>query len=342
MRRTGRLFEKIADRDNLRLAFSKAVRGKRHRPESRRFASDLERGLRAISNQLLAGAARVGEFRQFVIHDPKERVITAPCFAERILHHAVMNVCEPVFDRWLIDDTYACRVRRGRDVALRRAIQFSRGAPFFLKLDIRKYFDSVPHENLLRRLGRLFKDRRLLELFVRIVRGFRPEIGRGLPIGSLTSQHFANFYLGWFDRFVKQTLRIRGYVRYMDDMLMWAASSKDLQLVLVACRQFLGDELELELKDNSHLNRSSRGVDFLGCRVFPTHLVLNRQSRVRFCRKLAALERSWSGGRIDDTQLQVRSAALVAFTTAAGVSSWHLRRCVVERSSVSGHKARTG
>jgi RNA-directed DNA polymerase len=342
MRRTGNLFQQIVNRDNLRLAFSKAVRGKLHRPEARRFAADLEGRLRAIGNQLQAGAAPVGEFHQFVLHDPKERVITAPCFAERILHHAVMNVCEPIFDRWLIDDTFACRTGRGREAALRRALQFAHGSPFFLKLDIRKYFDSVPHENLLRRLERLFKDRRLLELFARMVRGFRPKIGRGLPIGSLTSQHFANFYLGWFDRFVKETLHVRRYVRYMDDVLLWAATSKELQTVLIASRQSLQEELGLELKQNSPLNRTAQGVDFLGCRVFPTHLVLNRRSRVRFSRKCAGLERSWSAGLINELQLQARSAALVAFATAAGVSSWHFRRCVVERLSVSGHKARTG
>ena len=342
MRRIGNLFQRIADRDNLRLAFGKAVRGKRHRPEVRRFAADLEARLRSIGNQLQSGKTLVGEFHQFVIHDPKERVITAPCFSARILHHAIMNVCEPVFERWLIDDTFACRAARGREAALRRALHFSHGAPYFLKLDIRKYFDSVPHENLLRRLERLFKDRRLLELFARIVRGFRPEIGRGLPIGSLTSQHFANFYLGWFDRFAKETLRIRGYVRYMDDMLVWAATSKELQAVLIACRQFLRDELGLELKLNSHLNRSSHGVDFLGCRVFPTHLVLNRRSRVRFGRKFAALERMSSKELIADAALQAQSAALVAFAKAAGASSWHFRRGVVERLSVSGHKARTG
>ena len=171
----------------------------------------------------------VGRFSQFVIHDPKERIITAPCFAERVLHHAVMNVCEPKFEQWLINDTYACRVGRGQGAALSRAQQFARRFPFFLKIDVRKYFDSISHEILLSRLDLLFKDRRLLDLFERIVHSFRGNLGRGLPIGSLTSQHLANFYLGWFDRYAKETLRLKGYVRYMDDMALWADSSEGTQ-----------------------------------------------------------------------------------------------------------------
>ena len=176
----------------------------------------------------------MGRFRQFVIRDPKERIISAPPFAERVLHHALMNVCEPHLERWLIPDTFACRAGKGRDRRSRSRRHFAGRFPFFFKLDIRKYFDSVPHDRLLDRLARRFKDRPLLDLFGRIVRSFRASLGRGLPIGSLTSQHFANFYLGWFDRFVKETLRLRGYMRYMDDMALWADDRATLRAALSA------------------------------------------------------------------------------------------------------------
>ena len=227
MKRAGNLFESVLDRENLRLAFHKAMRGKRARAEVREFAQDLDRRLDEMAVQLRAGTFPVGRFHQFVIHDPKERIITAPCFAERVLHHALMNVCEPHLERWLIADTYACRVGKGRLVALHRAQEFGRRFPFFLKLDVRKYFDSILHDRLLERLARRFKDARVLAQFERIVRSFRGALGRGIPIGSLTSQHLANFYLGWFDRFAKEKLRVRGYVRYMDDMALWADSSSD-------------------------------------------------------------------------------------------------------------------
>jgi len=342
MRRTGNRFEQIADRDNLRVALHKALRGKRDRREARDFAANLEANLRRIADAFSARTLPVGRFHQFVIHDPKERIITAPCFEERVIHHAIMNVCEPVFERWLIDDTYACRVGRGRIRALSRAEQFAASRPFFLKLDIRKYFDSISQDVLLTRLARLFKERRLLALFERIVRRFRGQAGRGLPIGSLTSQHFANFYLGWFDRFAKERLRVRGYVRHMDDMALWGDSAGELRHVLTSAQTFIVDELGLSFKPWPYINRTECGMDFLGCRVFRRHLTLNRRSRMRFRRKLLALEGEFELGLISERQLQTRCEALVAFTRCGGVSSWQFRRGVLQELEVSGHEARTG
>jgi hypothetical protein len=342
MKRAGQLFEQVVARDNLRLAFHQALRGKRTRPDARSYAEQLDRHLEALAARLQDGTFPVGRFRQFVIHDPKERLITAPCFAERVLHHALMNVCEPLLDRWLITDTYACRRGKGRIAALRRAQYFARRFGYFLKLDIRKYFDSIPHDRLLGRLARRFKDRRLLRWFERIVRSFRGVPGRGIPIGSLTSQHLANFYLGWFDRFVKETLRFRGYVRYMDDIALWGNDAAALQAALGAGEAFLWQELGLEVKPSPYLNRTEHGMDFLGCRVHRRHLTLNRRSRVRFGRKLRRLERQFLDGAIDGGQLQQRATALLAFTRSAGVSSWRVRSAVLQRLPVSGHRARTG
>jgi retron-type reverse transcriptase len=241
----------------------------------------------------------------------------------------------------LIHDSYACRKGKGRVAALLRTRRFARRFGWFLKLDVRRYFDSVPHDRLLALLRRHFKDGRLLELFERIVRGFRGELGRGLPIGSLTSQHFANFYLGCFDRFVKETLRVAGYVRYMDDMALWADGQRLKELLRVA-EAFLGEELGLELKPTPVLNRTAHGMDYLGCRVFATHMILNRRSRVRFRRKLAHLEEQHRLGNIDEQQLQQRATALVAFTRTEGVSAWKFRRAVLQSLAVSGQRARTG
>lgn len=330
MKRTGNLFERILERENLRRAFLRAVCGKRAHPEARRYAANLEANLFRMREQLAAENIPLGRFRQFVIHDPKERIITAPCFEERVLHHAIMNICEPAFDRWLIDDTFACRTGKGREAAVLRAAMFARRCPVFLKLDIRKYFDSVSHDLLLSRLSRRFKDDSLLRLFERIVRCFRGDGRCGLPIGSLTSQHFANFYLGWFDRFVKETLRVRGYVRYMDDMVLWGDDLQAQKQVLGECETFLSQELHLELKP-PFLNRTVHGMDFLGCRVFPTHRTLSRRSRRRFRDKLRQLEREFQAGELTERELQGRAEAAIAFARGAGVSSWRFRQAALQQ-----------
>jgi hypothetical protein len=342
MKRTGNLFEQIVERDNLRLAFHKALRGKRGRRDAQQFARRLDQNLAEMAEQVTVGTYPLGRSQQFIVHDPKERIITAPCFAERVLHHGIMNVCEPILDRWLIDDTYACRTGRGRLAALQRAQSYARRFPYFLKLDVRKYFDSIPHGRLLARLARRFKDRRLLELLGGIIGAFRGSLGRGLPIGSLTSQHFANCYLGGLDRLIKEELRIKGYVRYMDDMALWSDSRSCLRSDLTAVGAFLREELGLELKASPYLNRTAHGMDFLGCRLFRQHMILSRRSRRRFRHKLSRLERSYVDGAIDAAALQQRATALLAFARSAGVSSWRFRTAVLQQGAVGGPRARTG
>jgi retron-type reverse transcriptase len=331
MKRVGHLFGSIVERENLRLAVAKALKGQRDRPEAREFVAHLDQNLQAMAEGLANGNYPVGRFHQFVLYNPKRRIITVPCFAERVLHHAFVNVMEPHFERWLIADTFACRPGKGQLAALTRARQFARRFPFYLKLDIRGCFDSVPHDRLLENLTRCFKDARLLDWLERIVRSYRGELGRGIPIGSLMSQHFANFHLGWFDRFAKESLRVKGYVRYMDDMALWSDSLEPLQRSLARSRDFLKDELQLELKEFPFFNRSGHGLVFLGCRVFPSHAILNRRSRQRFRHKLAALEEASAEGDLEEAELQQRAQSLVAFTRQGGVCSWRFRQAVLQK-----------
>jgi len=329
MKRIGGLFEQILKLDNFLVAFHRAARGKRYRSEVRKFQKDLPDWLGSISERLSCGSFTFGRFHQFLIRDPKERIITAPCFEERVVHHSIMNICEPVLDRWLIDDTFACRIKRGREAAVARANRFCRSQPWCLKLDIRKYFDSISHDRLLDLLTRRFKEVSLHALFERIVRSFRGTQRLGLPIGSLMSQHFANFYLGWFDRYVKESLRVHGYVRYMDDMLFWGDDRRELRRVHRECGSFLGDELSLEFKP-AQVQRVERGIGFLGCRLFPTHIELNRRSKQRWQSRVRFLEKAYRLGLLSDLDLQKRLASLTAFARSGGVRSWKFRTSVLE------------
>jgi RNA-directed DNA polymerase len=333
MKRIGGLFAQIIERENLLLAFHRAARGKRFRTEVRDSQDELQNWLVNAPRRLAQGEFVFGRFHQFMICDPKQRIITAPCFEERVVHHAIMNVCEPVMDRWLIGDTYACRLGLGREAAVRRAAKFCRTGDWCLKLDVRRYFDSINHERLLGLLAQRFKDPHILGLFERIVRSFRGAIGAGLPIGSLMSQHFANFYLGWLDRFVKETLLVRGYVRYMDDMLFWGNDRRELQQVHYLSEKILVDMLGLEFK-LSQVRPVQQGISFLGCQLFPTHVELNRRSKSRWKTRTRFLEKAHRLGAISDREVQQRLTSLTGFAKSGGVRSWKFRQSVLEPREV--------
>jgi retron-type reverse transcriptase len=218
MKRIGQLYDGIWDWDNLRTAFWKARKGAARNRSVQQFEARLDENLSSLAAELSEERVQSAGSTQFIIHDPKKRTITAPAFRDRVLHHAIMNVCEPHLDHWLIFDSYACRKGKGRLAALKRATEYAKAHGWYLKLDIRKYFESIPHDNLLRALHLKFKDKRLLKLLEQLIVSDR---GIGLPIGSLMSQHLANFYLNPVDRLCREQLRVPGYVRYMDDFSLW-------------------------------------------------------------------------------------------------------------------------
>lgn len=328
MRRVGDLYDRIHDWDNLRTAFHGARKGARRGRAAKTFEARLDENLRELQAEIVAESVRFHGYTRFLIHDPKERTITAPAFRDRVLHHAILNVCEPHFDRWLVPDTFACRKGKGRLAALERATGYARDKGWFLKLDVRKYFESIPHGTLVDALGRKFKDRRLLTLYERIIRSHEATPGRGLPIGSLVSQHLANFYLDPIDRLVRERLRIPGYVRYMDDFALWSGERDELRRALVGIESVLNGRLGLELKRGSHLNRTEHGMNFCGFRVFREWRVLNRRSRKRFAAKLMALETVE-----DEAEQQRRGEAITAFAREG--SSWQFRSRTLARATTA-------
>jgi len=327
---------KIADGENLRLAFWKAAKGKRGKADCLMFQSRLDENLSALGAELLAGEVSVGDYHYFKVRDPKERLICAATFRERVLHHALMNVCEPVLERAAVFDSYACRKGKGRVLAVARAQGYARTQRWFLKMDIRKYFDSIHQATLRELLGRKFKDPLLLGVFDRILASYHTTPGRGLPIGNLTSQHFANFYLSPLDRFLKEELGRGAYVRYMDDFVVWGASGGELREVCERVREFLSVELKLELKANTAINRTAFGMDFLGYRLFPGMVRLARRSKVRFTRKFRRYEEAHRCGQWSELLLKQRMQALLAFVMPA--NSLAFRRHVIQRFGVAAKR----
>lgn len=227
MKRYGGLFDQIVNRVNLSLAVWKATKGKRFRPSVRAFLNKLDERLTVMQTQLANHTFAFGRYFRFEIRDPKLRTIAAPCLSERIAHHAIFNVCESVFEKLAIADTFACFRGRGQHQAVRRAQHFAKKFPWALKCDVKQYFASIRHDLLIEQLQRKLKDVDLLTTFERIIRAHETSPEQGLPIGALTSQHLANYFLAALDRFAKSGLKDSGYVRYMDDFILWS-HDKDL------------------------------------------------------------------------------------------------------------------
>lgn len=320
MKRVGFLIERIADLDNIYSAYHKACRGKRHKCEVLEFQANFDENIRCIQQELASGLVDVGHYSFFKIYDPKERLICAAPFRERVMQHAVMNVCHEHFDRRLIDTTYATRKGKGVYQALEKAKQLAAKYQYLVKLDYRKYYDSIPQDKLKTLLRKRFKDAKLLMVFDRIIDSYEVENGRGLPIGNLTSQYFANAYLAPMDYRAKHLYRVE-YIRYMDDILM-AGNDKDYLKACVADMvSFSERELGLTLKPPV-VHKSTQGQVFCGYRVLPQRLLLSGRSKRRFRTKLLNLEKQRQTNEITESQYQEHILPLLAFVCHADSSKF--------------------
>ena len=298
MKRAGGLFDSLASFENIYLAYLKARRGKRHRESVDRFGFHLEGEILRLQKDLEEGRYEPGRMMEFTILDPKRRKIHASPFRDRVLHHAILNVTEGVFERALDHDSYACRKGKGTDAALRRAVVLSRRGGWVLKTDVETFFATVDHGILKGLLERRFKDQRLLDLLGRII-DHGGACARGLPIGNLTSQWFANLYLGPLDRFVRERVRPRGYIRYMDDFALVGGSREGVQGMLRGLAAWLRRELKLELKQSAtHIHETPAGWPFLGFRVFPSGLRVHPRSWRLWKKRHQATYHDYERGRV--------------------------------------------
>ena len=251
MKRYGYLFEHIVSFENLLIAARKAFRGKKHRADVSEFYFYMEKELLKLQEELTLGTYCLQPYYTFNIYEPKERKICASSFRDRVVHHAICNVIGPVFEKSLIFDTYACRNNKGTHRAVARVRAFARKHPYFLKCDIKKFFESIDHKVLKELMRKKFKDKRLLNLLDLIIDHSVPGYarGKGLPIGNLTSQDFANYYLSGLDRFIKEELQVKGYVRYMDDFIIFEKEKTVLREILIKICYFLKENFLLSIKE---------------------------------------------------------------------------------------------
>lgn len=319
-RRDKLTLQSIAGYGNLAWAFWRSARGKWDRGEVREFEIDLETNLAKLSRDILSLDIDVGTFRRFVIYDPKRRTIHAPVFRERVLHHALMRSLEPSLDRAHIADTFACRSGKGAHRAVHRAQHFVRRYPWFARIDIRRYFDSIDHQILMKLLSRRVKGDGLL-LCSKIIAGYQTVSGRGLPIGALTSQHFGNAFLAPLDRVLAGSPTVRGLVRYMDDVVWWCQSRQEALETLECVKAFLAVQLNLQTKI-AVVQRSVIGVPFCGVFIQPGRIRLSRRARSRYSSARQSWEGAWEAGRVSTRALQSAVSSLVGATQHADACGW--------------------
>ncbi|MBU6321305.1 MAG: group II intron reverse transcriptase domain-containing protein [Patescibacteria group bacterium] len=306
MRISKNIFPLITSAENLFAAWEVFKSGKRSRRDVVEFEQNVEQHLFQLQRDLRDKAYRHGPYRGFWIHDPKRRRIHKATVRDRVLHHAVFSVLNPVFEPAFIPASFSCRIGKGTHKGVGAVSEMLRTESrngtkmcWALKCDIRKFFDSVDHSVLLGILERRVRDDDASWLLREIVGSYSTAEGKGIPIGNLTSQMFANIYMNEFDQFVKRILRVKKYARYTDDFVVVSSDRTYLEKLLPPIRDFLADKLKLELHPQKVTIRKYRqGADFLGYVVLPHHTALRTRTKKRMFRKMRERAALYQNGAI--------------------------------------------
>ncbi len=331
---------------NLYLAYRKAARGKRSRAEVAAFEYPLEDNLRRLAHAMETHSYRPGPYLNFTIHEPKQRLISAAPFRDRVVHHALCNVIGPAFERSFIHHSYANRVGKGTHRALDTAQKWMRRYRYVLQCDIKQFFPAIDHRILRRILNRRIQDgdiRRLVALILQSGEGVLNEAydmvyfpgddllaatrPRGLPIGNLTSQFWANCYLNAFDHFVSRELKCGAYLRYVDDFLLFADDKKTLWRWREAIIKRL-QRLRLQLHENKAIPKPvTEGLPFLGFVLYPTHRLLKRRKGIAFRHKLMRLLADYERGDVDIETIQASLQGWINHVRYG--DTWGLRKAIL-------------
>jgi len=315
------MYTEITSWNNLILAYQKASIGKRGQANVAAFEHRLEDNLLLLQRELKAKTYRPGAYVNFVIHEPKRRIISAAPFRDRVVHHALCNLIEPPFERSFITDSYANRVGKGTQRALDRCQSYIRRYRYVLQCDVRQFFPSVDHAVLKELLAQKIGDPSTLELIARIMdsgagilrkaydmhyfpdddllAATRP---RGLPVGNLTSQFWANCYLNPFDHFVKRELRCSAYLRFVDDFLLFSDDKATLLLWKKKIEKRLS-RFRLTIHAGAHAKPTTEGVPFLGFILYPQRRRVKRRKAVYYQRRLVKLVARYADGMISFDEL---------------------------------------
>ncbi|MEW6030848.1 MAG: reverse transcriptase domain-containing protein [Chloroflexota bacterium] len=340
------LYQQVCDFENLYLAYRKARKGKRGRAQPAMFERIQDDELLALQEELTNFTYKPGRYHSFYIHDPKKRLISAAPFRDRVVHHALCRVIEPIWESRFIHDTYANRVGKGTHRAMDRAQSYARKCGYVLQCDVKQFFPSIDHAILRAEFAHRIRDEDVLWLCDQILQSgvgvlseeyemswfegddlFAASRPRGLPIGNLTSQFWANVYLNDFDHFVKRALKCAAYVRYVDDFLLFAddrAILADWRRAII--RELAGLRLTLH-EERAQIFPTSTGIPFLGFHIYSDHRRVKRRKVVHFRRKLKCLLDDFFAGSLSYELLNASIQGWINHVRYA--DSWGLRRAVL-------------
>ncbi|MDP3918352.1 MAG: reverse transcriptase/maturase family protein [Nanoarchaeota archaeon] len=301
-------YSQLCSYENLKKAFKKARKRKTLKPYVIEFEKNLETNLLQLRTELILHIYRPKPLETFILRDPKTRKISKSSFRDRVVHHALCNIIEPVLDKPFIYDSYSNRIGKGAFKAINRFEYFSRKVTknhkknaFLLKADIKQYFEYVEHKVLISIIKNKISDPRIIWLIKIILANYiSKKENKGMPLGNLTSQFFANVYLNELDQFIKHKLRIKYYIRYVDDFIILDNSYKVLEDYKIKIDEFLKLKLKLELHpQKSKIVSIKKGVEFLGMRIFPYHKLLKKRNLKKFQRKLQFIYKYFDKGKTD-------------------------------------------
>lgn len=317
------IFPLIYDFENLFNAYKKAIKCKRYRTDVMEYTDRLEENLIELQNEFIWKTYSVGQYNIFYVYEPKKRMIMSLQFKDRVAQHAIYSQINPYFEKQFINDSYACREGKGTHRAIKRLQNWLRKTDrkqerfYYLKLDISKYFYRVDHEILMGILQRKIADKDLLHVLSVIINcedthfglPLGADVGNvaydellgevGLPIGNLTSQMFANLYLNELDQHCKHKLRLHYYIRYMDDIIILHHDKKYLEEVKRDIAGFLEEKLHLQLNNKTCIRPTSMGIEFVGFRVWSTHIKLRKKTAKKMEKRLKYLFTAYAAGEVD-------------------------------------------
>ena len=312
-------YNEIISIENLLLAWKEFVCGKKNRKDVQEFSLRLMDNIFFLHRELSNHTYKHGGYQAFKINDPKPRDIHKATVRDRLLHHAIYRILYPFFDKTFTADSYSCRNNKGTHKAIDKFQRYfykvsknNTKACWVLKCDIKKFFANINHEILIKILREYIADENIIELLEKVISSFntspcpllikeREFLDAGLPLGNLTSQLFVNIYMNKFDQFVKHKLKIKYYIRYADDFVILSENRKELERLIELIKNFLKNELKLELHPNKiSIETFSSGVDFLGMVNFPHHIILRTKTKRRMFKKIQNKKNDLGNGIISE------------------------------------------